>query len=399
MTPRHVSARRGRNRPLPLRMTSMGSLFKRRRSRAGANVETGRVARRVLALALLLLTTLIVSSCGNRGRAARTRPIGRLPVHRCATTSAVGPGTPVIPRYLPVSAPLPPGLDQVEVSKLAWYEGDVKHQAGLKVLGPRGWRCSAVIATDGGWSLNVLGPHKQQVSIFGFYNGPGISTACAYFASAVANAPLPEECKVPREAKVTHKSDHLVVVRSVRRTGTARFSDIQLLYWYPALGNAAEGADCRVAATNRGMCDAILAEVKRRIGHELATEARKHADHATTVTNASPSNSLGELTAVITGANGRCLKSMSTDISAAPTAGDSFDLRRPGNGLTEGDVVAVPSNVQGSTDGCSITLRFRIRRKLGFFVVFDETDHLSWGPVDSRNLPTARWSLNLVFSG
>lgn len=358
-------------------------------------------ARRALAALVLLLAALGASGCGS-GRGGTTglsNAISHLPVHRCATTNAAGAGTPAIPGYLPATTPLPAGLDQVQAAKVTWYEGDVKHESGLKVLAPRGWSCSAGIGADGGWSMSITGPTKQQVSVYGFYNGPGASTACAFFASAVADAPLPDECKAPRGAVVTQESDHLVAVSSVKRSGTLRLSDHQLLYWYPALGNAAEGVDCVLAVAETKTCDAILAEVKVRVGHELASEAKKAAVQATTPTTTPASTSSGQLTATITGANGACLKGTPSGLSAAPTSGDSFDLRRPGNGLSEGAVIAVPTSVLGSADDCSVTLNFAIGTNLGFFVVFDETDGLSWGPFDSHNVPNTGWSLTLTVNG
>lgn len=354
---------------------------------------------RAVAVVVLLSAALGASGCGSgRGRTEGAgTAISRLPVHRCTTTNAVGAGTPLIPGYLPATAPLPSGLDQVQAAKLAWYEGDVKHESGLKVLAPRGWGCSAGIGADGGWSMSVTGAAKQEVSIFGFYNGPGASTACAYFATAVADAPVPDECKAPRGAVVTQEDDHLVAITSVKRVGTVRLPDHQLLFWYPALGNAAEGADCALRAVERQTCDAILAEVRARVGSELVHAAKKAAVHAPTPTTQPPTP--GPLTATITGPNGGCLKDAPSGLSATPTSSDSFDLRRPGNGLSEGNVVAVPASVQGSADGCFVTLSFAIGTNLGFFVVFDETDGLSWGPFDSHNLPNDGWSLTLTVNG
>jgi hypothetical protein len=351
----------------------------------------------VVLVVVLVSTALGASGCGGgRGRTAgASNAINRLPVHRCSTTNAVGAGTPVIPGYLPATAPLPSGLDQIQAAKLAWYEGDVKHESGLKVLAPRGWRCSAGIGADGGWSMSITGAAKQQVSIFGFYNGPGASTACAYFATAVADAPVPDECKAPRAAVVTQENDHLVAITSVTRIGTARLSDHQLLFWYAALGNAAEGVDCALRAVEKQTCDAILAEVKTRVGREL-----KHAAKTAPVQAPKPQPpSAGSLTATITGPDSSCLKDAPSGLSATPKSGDSFNLRRPGNGLSEGEVVAVPASVQGSVDGCSLTLSFAIGTNLGFFVVFDETDGLSWGPFDSHNLPNDGWSLTLIVNG
>lgn len=352
---------------------------------------------RVLVLVALPLACFLVSACGSgRGVVTRsTAAITRLPVQRCATTNAVGAGTPLIPGYVAATQLLPPGLDQARAKELAWYEGDVKHESGLKVLAPRGWRCTAGIGADGGWSMSIAGPRKQQISVYGYYNGPGASTACAYFASAVADAPLPDQCKAPRGAVVTQENDHLVAISSVKRYGAARLADLQLLYWFPTLGNAAEGVDCVMAAAKKPTCDAILAEVKLRVGHALASEAKKAPVQATTAAPPQPS-SAGQLNATITGAKSGCLKDAQGGLAAVPSPSDSFDLRRPGNGLSEGDVVAVPTSVLGSTDGCSVTLTFAIGADLGFFVVFDETDSLSWGPFDSHNLANIGWSLTLT---
>ena len=347
----------------------------------------------------MIVVAFVASSCGGgSGGKHAIIAISRLPVRACKTTNAVGAGTPLIPGYIPTTAPLPQGLDQAHAAKLAWYEGDIRHESGLKVLAPRGWNCSAGIGADGGWSMSVVGPQKRSISIFGFYNGPGASTACAFFASAVAAAPLPEECKAPHGAVATQQSDHLIAVRSTVRAGARRLLSRQLLYWYPVLGNALEGVDCALPAAETQTCAAVLVEFKQRVGRELAMDAKRQAARGPTATTP-PAASTGQLAATITGANGVCLPDVSASLTSAPTSGDSFDLRRPGNGLTEGDVVAVPNEVAGNAGGCSVTLGFSIGTDLGFFVVVDETDGLSWGPFDSHNLAGAGWSLNLTFKG
>lgn len=344
------------------------------------------LVRPALGLATLLLVAAVVAACG--GRAAITH----LPVVGCKTEDAVGAGVPVIPGYLPTTADVPAGLASSAANGLAWYEGDVKKQAGLKVLAPRGWRCSALLGADGGWSLAVQGPKaKQTVQIGASYNGPGASTACNYFPSAYRSSPIPTFCKAPHGATITLKSDHLATVESTLTGAGIRLTELSFLYWYPQLGNAAEGVNCTLPATEKQMCAAILAEAESRIGQQLQSYAKKYGS----TTAAAPSASQ-QMTATVTGAKGVCLPEVS---SSAPTAADSFALRRPGNGLTEGNVVAVPTSVQNVGNGCSIALTFNVGTKLGFYVVFDETDGLSWGPFDSRNLPAAGWALNLTYNG
>lgn len=297
-------------------------------------------------------------------------------------TDGLGARIAVVPGYLPATAPIPAGLAQSQASQLAWYEGDVKTQAGLKELAPRGWHCSALLAADGGWSLAVSGPKaKQTVQISASYNGPGASTACNYFPSALSVSPVPTFCKAPRGATITLKSDHLATVERALSGVGVRLADLRFLYWYPGLQNTAEGVDCVLPAVEKQTCLAILAEAETRIGQQLSALAKKYGATATATKPSTVSAAPQQLTATVRGGNGVCLPDVkaSSLLAHAPTPADTFDLRRPGNGVTEGNVVAVTTDVQSVQAGCSIVLNFAVGTGLGFYVVVDETAGLSWG--------------------
>jgi hypothetical protein len=230
------------------------------------------------ALTQLFLAALIVSS-GAKGAGSR------LPVIGCKTEVAAGSGIPVIPGYLPRTAPAPNGLNVDLRSKLVWYEGDVRQEGGFKLLGPRGWSCFALVGADGGWSMNVV-PHRarpdQKVEVFGYYNGPGASEACDYFPSAYPASPVPSMCRPPSGATITLENRHLVTFTTTpagtfyvtNRNGEfvtvrSRLSDHGFLYWYPSFGNTAEGVHCVLPRSDRLLCERILAEARSRLGNVL----------------------------------------------------------------------------------------------------------------------------------
>jgi hypothetical protein len=106
----------------------------------------------------LLFAAFVVAGCG--GRPAITQ----LPVVGCKTEDAVGAGVPILPGYLPTTARIPAGLASADAAVLAWYEGDLKKQAGLKVLAPRGWHCSALIGAEDCQSPGDSQPTQRQSS-------------------------------------------------------------------------------------------------------------------------------------------------------------------------------------------------------------------------------------------
>jgi hypothetical protein len=72
-------------------------------------------------------------------------------------------------------------------------------------------------------------------------------------------------------------------------------------------------------------------------------------------------------------------------------------LRRPGNGLSDGDVVAVAESAGYAA--CNLSIVFKISPNLGFFVVTDEEGTGSWGPFDSQQLASHSWSIVLDENG
>jgi hypothetical protein len=99
------------------------------------------------------------------------------------------------------------------------------------------------------------------------------------------------------------------------------------------------------------------------------------------VTTAPPPQPTHDLSIVVQGANGGCLRQS--------LAGHTFALRRPGDGLSEGEVLALAGSADMSQDGCRYTSHFSIHPRLGFFVVSDEGGYHDWGPFDSNNLAGA----------
>lgn len=244
-------------------------------------MRSARITVAVGALALLLAIAVVISACG----ATRTE---QLPVVGCKTINAVGSAAPVIPGYLPNRAAVPGGIGGRQAQQLAWYEGDVRAQPGLKILAPRNWSCSALLAADGGWALTVAPSQagltrlqasglmpKQSVEISASYNGPGASIACNYFPSAVTSAPLPEDCKAPVDATITFEGHHLVSIKTTPASASNPSTDLGLLWWYPKALNTAEGVDCILPSARRPLCQAILSEARARIGSELGGAASR----------------------------------------------------------------------------------------------------------------------------
>ena len=107
-------------------------------------------------------------------------------------------------------------------------------------------------------------------------------------------------------------------------------------------------------------------------------------------TVAPPPPATHSLTAHIGETGGGC---MVADLSA-----DTFILRRPGNGLTEGDVVGVAEDKTPVESGCALQVTFLVSADTGFFVVTDETKSVHWGPYDSRTLEAHGWAMNLTYT-
>jgi hypothetical protein len=106
-------------------------------------------------------------------------------------------------------------------------------------------------------------------------------------------------------------------------------------------------------------------------------------------TQAPPPPATHSLTAIIQGANGACLPS--TKLLTT----DTFLLRRPSNGLTEGDVVGVASSSAMDGGRCYLVVNFSTSVNLGFFVVNDFTTSSTWGPFDSRQVAQGGWTMRL----
>lgn len=101
-----------------------------------------------------------------------------LPVVRCPTVyGAIGTKPRPVPRNL-IARLAPTLASEVAVYSNGW----------VKLLGPRGWHCSGLVAADGGLGLTVLPPYVSTVTstaaaITGGidFNGPAASDGCPFF--------------------------------------------------------------------------------------------------------------------------------------------------------------------------------------------------------------------------
>jgi len=110
-------------------------------------------------------------------------------------------------------------------------------------------------------------------------------------------------------------------------------------------------------------------------------------------TTQAPPSATHKLTAVVRSKDGSCL---STNTNYSDILQHTFVLRRPSNGISDGDVVAVAQEMTYDTAGCDLDVVFKISPKLGFFVVHDDSGtNGSWGPYDSGQMSARAWTLLL----
>ena len=80
----------------------------------------------------------------------------------------------------------------------------------------------------------------------------------------------------------------------------------------------------------------------------------------------------------------------SAGFNGLPASSDSWDLRRPGNDGSTGDVIGISNGAENVSCGV-LTVKFHINPKTGFFVVYDENVGVHWGPFDSSaRVPSPR---------
>jgi hypothetical protein len=137
----------------------------------------------------------------------------------------------------------------------------------------------------------------------------------------------------------------------------------------------------------------VLVPVALAAGGVIGFLARPERTKTTTVvqiqTQAPPPPATRELVARIQGSEGGCL--LSDQIFTT----DTFTLRRPGNGLTEGDVVGVAESMSMDSTQCYLNVTFSISPELGFFSVHDDNKGFHWGPFDSKQMERRDWTLAL----
>jgi hypothetical protein len=109
-------------------------------------------------------------------------------------------------------------------------------------------------------------------------------------------------------------------------------------------------------------------------------------------TVAAPPPATHVLTAVVQGGDGQCLTAAHPETDYTSHA---WTLRRPGNGLTEGDVVGVSEREEFDDSSCNLDVTFKISPKLGFFMVRDDSGSASWGPFDSQQMSNRGWTVRL----
>jgi hypothetical protein len=141
-----------------------------------------------------------------------------------------------------------------------------------------------------------------------------------------------------------------------------------------------------------------LIPVALAVGLAIGFFVRGRQTKTTTVvqiqTQAAPPPATHAFTAEVQGPNGTCLSTVSQ--TNQPT-NDTFTLRRPGNGFTNGDVVGVAESQSMDGGQCNLDVEFLLSPNLGFFVVSDDTKGNSWGPFDSHSLASRQWLVQLTY--
>jgi hypothetical protein len=128
------------------------------------------------------------------------------------------------------------------------------------------------------------------------------------------------------------------------------------------------------------------------LGYGLGGERTKTTTVVQVVTTAPPPPANHHLAAVVEGVDGACL---STDAGYADIVTHTFTLRRPGNGLTNGDVVGVAETSHVDSSGCNLDVTFAMSPNLGFFAVSDDNAGETWGPFDSHQMSARGWTVRL----
>jgi hypothetical protein len=204
-----------------------------------------------------------------------------LPVVPCATTYGVQNNSHVfVPHQLPAATT---DIGGERSARLSFYSN-----GRLTVLGPGGWACTALVATDGGERLDVyqagqpdlssqeVPPGTAVVQLDGEYtgHGPGAPFICPLFPSSPGATFLqgsPPCPRVPAAEQVTRLTDDIVTFRDpvgVRGTGAGSGGPLvstgaaiyPQLRPEPAGGVSVHVLSCTLPADTATLCDAIEAD-------------------------------------------------------------------------------------------------------------------------------------------
>src|SRR4051812_12418344 len=140
-----------------------------------------------------------------------------------------------LPRNLPKTLAAPSGLSSIERSRLAWYEGIQRVNGQFRLLGPRGWTCSAVLANDGNWTMRLVPEGRtptEEGRTGGLWGYQAVGIACAYFPAARRSYDQPGLCKPPPRARVTIRSRHLATVVTSPAGRWTPFPSVAYVLWY-----------------------------------------------------------------------------------------------------------------------------------------------------------------------
>lgn len=106
--------------------------------------------------------------------------------------------------------------------------------------------------------------------------------------------------------------------------------------------------------------------------------------------------SSGQEIVVTVAARTGCLPAQAPSLGGVglSSVNDPFTLRKPGNGFSNGDVLAVATSRKTVSD-CYLEVHFPVPSDTQFFVVVDENQGVRWGPLDVKQVEANGWHVSV----
>lgn len=236
---------------------------------------------------LIGVLALVLSACGETGASSTTattssttshsvisistQAVGKVRFQGCPTESGIGANPPTPSNFANSDYSSGLGIPSGLMGNLTVYV----MAGGLGVAAPSGWQCKAIKNTDGGITINVIGPQSQGVELtVPNGQGPSVSIACPFFATAKVMDPCDLYSSPPVIGETSQRLDPSVElfknpadVKGNGQLSGRQYLDEGIVIWVPGdkLGSASSGnkgyavqTDCAMASSSNGICRAIL---------------------------------------------------------------------------------------------------------------------------------------------